>query len=367
MSCEGINLKSIFGDRIYTIDALRGIASLSVVFWHWRHFFHLDDGTFSLSMEKQPFYKGFSILYGYGLHAVELFFVISGFVFFHLYYEKIHSGVVGAKEFFVKRLTRLYPLFIMSTIIVGLLQLAYRQYHQSFFVYQYNDLYHAVLNILMIQAWGFQQGWSYNAPSWSISIEALLYILFFVISLTSKRPLALSILIMAVSFYFSDVNPMIASGIFCFFTGVFSYITVTKLISRSGALFSFILFTAASLILWCLIFSFYLKNIYVIVLIGFFPVVCALSSLSAYAPTSAKSLEWLGNISFSSYLLHFPLQLVFAAGCDMLGKSRDAFYSPYVFLAFLLILIPLSLASFHFFEKPSQKYLRKVFRERKSS
>ncbi|WP_308546678.1 acyltransferase [uncultured Pantoea sp.] len=354
-------MKNIFGERIYTLDALRGIASLSVVFWHWRHFFHLDNGTFTLSMEKQPFYQAFSILYGYGLHAVELFFVISGFVFFHLYYSKIQSRAVTAKEFFVKRITRLYPLFILSSILVGLLQFFFKQHHNSFFVYQQNDLYHAFLNILMIQAWGFQHGWSFNAPSWSISIEVLLYTIFFTISLISKRPITVSIFIIVSSYYFSDANPMIASGMFCFYTGVVAYIACTALISQRGALFSLALFAILCIASWSVIFSFYVKNIYLIVSMGFLPLVCALASLSAYAHDSGKSLEWLGNISFSSYLLHFPLQIAFATCCDLMNKSRDIFYSPYIFIAFWLVLIPISLASFHFFEKPSQEYLRKAF------
>jgi uncharacterized membrane protein len=27
-------------ERLHTLDTLRGIAALSVVFWHWQHFFY---------------------------------------------------------------------------------------------------------------------------------------------------------------------------------------------------------------------------------------------------------------------------------------------------------------------------------------
>ena len=28
-------------ERVYSLDALRGLAALSLVFWHWQHFFSL--------------------------------------------------------------------------------------------------------------------------------------------------------------------------------------------------------------------------------------------------------------------------------------------------------------------------------------
>ncbi|MDF7795325.1 hypothetical protein [Pseudomonas syringae] len=36
--------KNVNGNaRLYTLDVLRGVAALSVVFWHWQHFFYVDN------------------------------------------------------------------------------------------------------------------------------------------------------------------------------------------------------------------------------------------------------------------------------------------------------------------------------------
>ncbi len=66
----------------------------------------------------------------------------------------------------------------------------------------------------------------------------------------------------------------------------------------------------------------------------------------------------LGNISYSSYLLHFPLQLLVYAVVMQLGTDQSVFYASWAMCAYFAILIGLSLASFHCFELPLQKWLR---------
>ena len=44
-----------------------------------------------------------------------------------------------------------------------------------------NDLYHFFLQIFFISAWGFENGNSFNAPIWSVSVEIGIYILFFLL------------------------------------------------------------------------------------------------------------------------------------------------------------------------------------------
>jgi peptidoglycan/LPS O-acetylase OafA/YrhL len=44
----------------------------------------------------------------------------------------------------------------------------------------YNDFYHFFLNIFLISFWGIEKGFSFNTPIWSVSIEILAYIIFFI-------------------------------------------------------------------------------------------------------------------------------------------------------------------------------------------
>ena len=91
--------------RFSELDALRGIAALSVVLFHYtakyREFF---GHTFSEKLDLKL-----------GFYGVALFFIISGFVIF-MTVNKVKS----ASEFVFKRFIRLYPTFWVCLIITFL-------------------------------------------------------------------------------------------------------------------------------------------------------------------------------------------------------------------------------------------------------
>lgn len=74
--------------------------------------------------------------------------------------------------------------------------------------------------------------------------------------------------------------------------------------------------------------------------------------------TLGRRLAFLGHLSYSSYLLHFPLQLGLMALILRLGLTSEVFYSPSSLILFFLLLIPASLASYFYFERPAQAFLR---------
>ncbi|WP_158808244.1 acyltransferase [Beijerinckia sp. L45] len=85
-------------DRTFhTLDALRGVAALSVVLFHCFYFYGLP----------QPVE---------GQVAVDLFFVMSGFIIAYRYDARFVAGL-GALAFAKQRLIRLYPLFILASLI----------------------------------------------------------------------------------------------------------------------------------------------------------------------------------------------------------------------------------------------------------
>lgn len=80
-----------------TLDGLRGVAALGIVILHTPHFFdhwHLP----------------------YSFLAVDLFFVLSGFVLAASYEAKLQSGMT-VMQFFRIRLLRLYPLYLLGTML----------------------------------------------------------------------------------------------------------------------------------------------------------------------------------------------------------------------------------------------------------
>lgn len=72
-------------------------------------------------------------------------------------------------------------------------------------------------------------------------------------------------------------------------------------------------------------------------------------------------LSWLGDISYSSYMVHFPLQLTFMLGTVATygHYTADPFGSPLMVTVFFGTLLALSLAVFHWFEIPMRDKLRK--------
>ena len=75
--------------------------------------------------------------------------------------------------------------------------------------------------------------------------------------------------------------------------------------------------------------------------------------------TLGRRLAPLGHISYSSYLLHFPLQLLFSGVTLALSVPRGFFYTPASLLLFFIVLLPLSLCSYHYFERPCQTLFRR--------
>lgn len=349
-------------EHIYSIDVLRGIAALCVVFWHWQHFFFIDgklSGDFIIS--NQPFYEVFYFLYNYGHLAVQLFFSISGFIFFWLYSTKISERKISTYKFSIDRFSRLYPLHLFTFIVVFLLQELYLNKNGFYFVYQNNDLYHAILNLLLIPAWGFQHGWSFNAPIWSVSIEVLLYMVFFIVCIINVNRILASTLLIFLSFYLTPLNSNIATGLMTFFCGGLTFImfkAFTSVVNKNILLIASVLFFIVS---WYLPLYFidFKKNI--ISCISFPMTILLLSVISFYKKDFLKSFSFIGDLSYSSYLIHFPLQIAFIIISQHLGYNENIYYSPWILLLFIITLLPLSFLSHRFLEMPMQRHIRQVW------
>jgi peptidoglycan/LPS O-acetylase OafA/YrhL len=54
-------------------DALRGLAALAVVLWHWRHFYFSGTELVRFDPSRQPLYRLLRPLYLDGFQAVNLF------------------------------------------------------------------------------------------------------------------------------------------------------------------------------------------------------------------------------------------------------------------------------------------------------
>jgi len=346
-------------ERVYSLDVLRGLAALSVVFWHWQHFFYSGGNSSDFQTERQPFFEELSFLYQHGVLAVEMFFCISGFVFFWLFAKSISTRMMSPGQFFIERFSRIYPLHLSTFLLVAMLQFGYGQNHSSYFVYQANDAYHALLNVLLIPAWGLENDWSFNAPVWSISIEVLLYGVFFLMCLTGRLRYWLIPCLVALGAYLYPSIYKLGTGLFCFFCGGIAYIVLDKTIDILGRKPTAWLTSLLALASWFYISHSPSVDILYVIGINFPVTVMAVAALGLAIRNFLKPLSAIGDMSYSSYLIHFPLQIVFALAVDLLGYSREVFYSPWMLILFLTILLPLSFASHRLFEMPVQRWIRR--------
>ncbi|MBH3390246.1 acyltransferase [Pseudomonas putida] len=346
-------------ERLYTLDTLRGIAALSVVFWHWQHFFYVGDSPAGFEVSRQPFFATLAPLYQYGGLAVQLFFSISGFVFFWLFAQGVATGRISLRNFAVDRFSRLYPLHLLTLGGVAVLQWVYSASHSSYFVYPFNDAYHALLNLLLAPAWGLEKGWSFNAPVWSVSVEVLLYALFFVICLAGRWRWPLAALACAAGLMLYPGSYKVGSGLLCFFIGGLAYGVMCQLRRWFGSGLTLLACCIVALGAWAAQIGYYdALNAYLVMCLCFPATLAALAAAGLHWPGLLRSTGWVGDISYSSYLLHFPLQIVFALVLDRLGFNREIFYQPWLMLSFFVVLIPMSLACHRWVERPAQRFLR---------
>ena len=262
-------------------------------------------------------------------------------------------------------------------MIVALLQLNYKGLTGHPFVYDHNDLYHFLLNMTYTYWWGFQEGWAFNHPTWSVSVEVLLYFVFFFAAVRSKYGPLLCLAISAAGFlaFYFDYNRLYL-GFAMFFWGGFLFYVTQFLIDRGRRLIP-IVYTVA-LTSWAVVLiNYYLYDVgnFVLrfglpgfILFKSFPGYILLSStLSSLALLEIKrgpvlrSISWMGNITYSTYLLHFPLNLTLGTAV-VTGVLDSKFYlNPFLLIGYFLFLIPVSYATYCFFERPAQNWIRKRF------
>lgn len=342
----------------YSVEILRFLTSISILLFHYKHFFY-PFSTLSIvnydSIEKSlPFYFFLKFFYVYGSYAVQLFYCISGFVFSHVYLLKKKN--ITFLNFFSNRFGRLYPLHLGTLLLVVFLQFMNLNMLGSYQgLIQFNDPFHFILQIFFISAWGFERGHSFNAPIWSVSIELGIYFIFFLL-ITNINKYKFFLLLFLIIFLLLIKKSTHSNNLFIecaqlFFSGVFVYLLfltpTSKLILRIIALilllssfignFKIFLFCPSLLLLFLTIESYIEKF-------------------------SFRNLfKILGNLTYSLYLLHFPLQLFIILVFNIFLISSSIFISKYFFFIFFIVLFVISYLSYKFYEYPLNKLIRSKF------
>lgn len=285
-------------NRIITIDALRGIAALSVFFYHVTYGY--DYGLNQLS--NNHFY------FIYGKYGVELFFIISGFVIF-MTLNKLKS----IKLFFINRISRLYPTYWTCIFITIIITRALNRPFEPF------SLEQILVNLTMLQKW--LKIPSIDGVYWSLGVELMFYFFIAIIFYFKLENLIIRIgtILLCFSFLLTAINIPYIKGIRnvlilnywpLFFSGIIFFNIKKRFIVKSKAL---ILLIASWLIQIFILLNdtkdseygiiFAMSFVYLLFILFVFP--------NWKNPMLFRFFSFFGLFSYPFYLLHQEISYSF--------------------------------------------------------
>ncbi len=69
-------------DKLIGIELLRFASAVAVLVFHYQHFAFSGGEQVNFVAREQPFYSVLHLFYNYGFYGVQVFWCISGFIFF---------------------------------------------------------------------------------------------------------------------------------------------------------------------------------------------------------------------------------------------------------------------------------------------
>jgi len=311
------------GGRFEFVDGLRGLAALAVVLPH-------AVGLFIYPHESWVSAQ-FSRLAGYGAGGVEVFFVVSGFAIAYSLRDTRTEGFSLAR-FMLRRAVRLDPPYWVGLLWLALVEVIHALFtHQPVVLPSFGKVLAHVFYLQDILGLG-----QFNLVFWTLCLEFQLYLVFAVM--------------MRMASALGDVPYKSEAGILreadnhgwlmaiAFLVSLVLSHTVWPMHHDWFVPF-FYLFLSGSLAAWrtlgrisdrlyrvCLL----VMGLALFVRADSFRVIGFLTALVLYAAIprgalhrwlAARSAQWLGRISYSTYLVHVPLVAFFLALRTRLGSD----------------------------------------------
>jgi peptidoglycan/LPS O-acetylase OafA/YrhL len=326
------------GLRLDELDALRGIAALSVLLFHYANQFqqtyhHL--GRFSFSFEV-------------GKYGVELFFVISGFVIFWTLDRTRRAG-----DFVVHRFARLYPTYWASlAITAGLVAIAGlpNQRVGSF------DL---LMNVTMFP--DFLSAKAVDGSYWTLQIELFFYaqmLCWYALGVLRRiRWVIAAWLLLAaayaiahrldapLSYTFQEL--LIVRYAHCFSVGILMY----RMREAGGAtLADWLLLAGAHVVSWLT------WGPAEAIVLGICTTLFLLMNAGRLGVLSWRPLLFLGGISYTLYLLHQEIGYILIAALEKTGLKPV----PSILVTTAMMIVLAWLLS-RYVERPANRLLRALY------
>lgn len=345
--------------RYGQIDGIRGLAAISIVIYHFQHYFYTG----------QQFFK-------IGFSAVDLFFILSGFIISFIYSSKVMSRETLFFDFFFRRVARLWPLHVFALLTIFIVHHTMK-YFSNYPLFGDASMIDFFLNMFFLQnIYPFSPG-LWNPPSWSITTEIVINIIWFVmLRLGFWRRIIIVPLVVFGSIILWDyshgttINVLAQDNLFgyinlglmrtfigfsigTFIFDLYKNQTISKLSSLSLHFASFL-----AIFCYCLLayyFQVSRKGLDFILVLIVFPlfVISIVDGRSLIAKAlSSRPMKFLGLISYSVYLLQVPVfHVVGSYGAD-LAKSVTVHWTQLLGVTATFALIITSTLTFFVVEKP---------------
>lgn len=306
--------------------------------------------------------------FGQGYLAVDLFFMLSGFVLWLNYGERLHRGGAGkVATFWWRRLARIWPLHaVILAAFVALALLFTATGRTDPAAYPFAEL---PLHLLLVQNWGFTDTLAWNYPAWSISTELGAYLLFPLLAAAvqwGRMPRAAIVaLLFAIAVQLGlqfelrgferlgdDITGLGLIRCLSEFAMGTLLCALWQAVRGTGSARAWPVILAALAIPGALVTGGH-ETFYVPLLFAALLLAVALSAKLLPALLGRGVLHYLGEISYSTYLAHVLLFIVFK-----LLFVADASAVP-LWLAggYLLLTLAASIALYHGVERPAQRFL----------
>jgi peptidoglycan/LPS O-acetylase OafA/YrhL len=341
--------KNVAGQgEIFELTGLRGVAALMVALLHFN--FDVAGGLGSI-------YENLTRI---GFMGVDLFFILSGFVIAYKYHDIRRFWSRDYAQFLWFRFWRIYPthffvtMFYVSVVVTVLLL----GRHVDLERFSVSSL---VANLLMVQSWLGSDTLTWNVPAWSVSAEWLAYMLFPVL-ITSSSQVPRSLVIVACGallllvpaiFATLDISGAGFTGLVRLFPEFLSGCLIWRIYSHDmtrARIFDVALIVVLVLML---ISGLYLPTDYPFLVLPLFACAIYLSCRSigiASRILSSRPMVYLGTISYSLYLVHWPVLTVFR---NILPASTPLALRLLITLAAATLCAALT---YHFVEAPCRRF-----------
>ena len=343
---------------IPSLTTARGLAAWWVVMYHFREALNLPSDSL------------LAFFLGKGFLAVEFFFVLSGFVIYRGYKSNFKNinfkTVIG---FYVRRLARIYPLYLLIIIIYLVNPISIKLFSKAG---DYSDRYNIsyyVASVFMVQNWAIFDYLAWNIPGWSISTEFAAYLTFpFVCYFTSKfvssywrSALYIIVIVFLMDFFFlivgvSSIGDRIPElGLVRCLLEFLLGVSLANFYDRFN--FDIVGLLLASLFIAFAYFACYLFGakdfLYVPIFFSFLICFLATNFTNGIAILRCGPLHFLGEISYSTYLIHFFI------------KDWVKFFSPIIgylqFYTYIFFVLFASVVLYRYVEVPGKFYFLKLF------